>query len=236
MIRKLILTAAIYITASTAAFSANGLDSATAMLTTAIAEKVALSDPNNEIRPEIFKGKEYLAAVDSANIKLLNLDCDKDRGFFKAMVMVDDNITLEANGRFSEITQVPVPARKLSREDVITASDIIFAEIDARKLKRGYITDEAELIGKSPVRGVLEGRPVLPNQISMPIMVKKQQALTISYHNNVLHIESSGQALDDGAAGEMIRVKNLGSNKIIYAKIIDDGTVEVQPLTSVASN
>jgi flagella basal body P-ring formation protein FlgA len=235
MIKHIILTATILITASTAALS-SGIESATNLVAGAISEKVALTDPNNEIRVDIMKGKEYLATINSDNLKLLNLELAQDRGTFKALMMVEDSITLEAQGRFAEITQVPVPARKLSREDVISASDLIYAEIDTRQLKRGYITDESELIGKSPVRGVLEGRPVLPTQISMPLVIKRQDNLTISYQNNVLHIESLGQAMEDGSIGETIRVKNLGSNKVIYARITDDGKAEVQSLTSVASN
>ncbi|WP_121363151.1 flagellar basal body P-ring formation chaperone FlgA, partial [Pseudomonas aeruginosa] len=42
-----------------------------------------------------------------------------------------------------------------------------------------------------------------------------------------INVKMPGEALSDGAPGQQIRVRNLRSQRIIKARVIEPGTVEV---------
>jgi len=42
-----------------------------------------------------------------------------------------------------------------------------------------------------------------------------------------MEVTSAGQALQDGIEGQLIRVQNINSTKVISAKVIDGTTVQV---------
>ena len=58
------------------------------------------------------------------------------------------------------------------------------------------------------------------------VLLKRNQAVTIKIASSGFTISASGKALQDGAVGECIKVKNVDSQKVIMAKVVDGGTVE----------
>jgi flagella basal body P-ring formation protein FlgA len=57
--------------------------------------------------------------------------------------------------------------------------------------------------------------------------VSKGDQVVISARNSGLNVRMPGEALSNGAPGEQIRVRNLGSHRIIKARISGPGQVEV---------
>jgi len=59
-----------------------------------------------------------------------------------------------------------------------------------------------------------------------PVIVKRNQSVVIRIESPAFLITAVGVALLDGKAGENIKVRNVDSQRIIVARINDDGTVE----------
>lgn len=76
------------------------------------------------------------------------------------------------------------------------------------------------LAAKSVVRSSMV-EPVKP-----PVVVKRNQNVVIRIDMYGLVITAMGKTMQDGRAGEYIRVRNVDSQRIILAKVSKDGTVE----------
>jgi flagella basal body P-ring formation protein FlgA len=87
---------------------------------------------------------------------------------------------------------------------------------------------------KSPY-GLLANRPLPANTVlqpymveseESPIVVKRNQSVVIRIELPGLLITAAGMTLEDGKTGEHIKVRNVDSQRIILAKICEDGSVE----------
>jgi len=59
-------------------------------------------------------------------------------------------------------------------------------------------------------------------------LVRRGKMVRIILESGPLTVLTSGQSQEDGARDDLVRVKNLSSSKIIYARVVDDNTVKVE--------
>jgi flagella basal body P-ring formation protein FlgA len=133
------------------------------------------------------------------------------------------------------MVQIPVLERQVRSGEVITADDIALSTFSGKNLRKNTITDNKELIGKSPRRMISQGRPVRQDEIGNPAVLLKGAHVTMLFKTRNLEITTLGEALENGAKGDVIRVKNLASKQIIDAVVEAPGRVRVaSPETSAA--
>lgn len=130
-------------------------------------------------------------------------------------------------GRFDTTLQVPVLIRQLRAGDVIAANDLEMRTLPERQLRKDTVTDMSTLIGQSPRRIVSPGRPLRIAEISAPTVIKKGQMVEMRYTTPYMSIRATGEALEDGAQGSMIRLKNTKSQKAVSGRVASNGLVEL---------
>jgi len=69
-------------------------------------------------------------------------------------------------------------------------------------------------------------RPQMVGPVRAPIIVKRNQSVLIRIESLGFLITAGGTALQDGKAGEHVKVRNADSRRVIIAKINVDGSVE----------
>jgi flagellar basal body P-ring formation protein FlgA len=109
---------------------------------------------------------------------------------------------------------------------------IAAADLDTIKTRRDrtggdVVTDARQLIGKTPRRSLQPDVPLRPGDVEMPLLVHKNDLVTIVLETDDLQITTQGQALEDGAQGAQIRVANTKSNRVIDASVTGAGVVTV---------
>jgi len=82
------------------------------------------------------------------------------------------------------------------------------------------------LFAKRDIRADTVVRPHMIGHAQTPIIVKRNQSVVIRIESPAFLITAVGVALLDGKAGEIIKVRNVDSQRIIVVKINNDGTVE----------
>ena len=82
------------------------------------------------------------------------------------------------------------------------------------------------LVAKRPLRAGTVIRPHMFGPAQMPIIVKRNHGVVIRIERPGFVITAVGTALSDGKAGQSIKVRNVDSQRIIVAKVNDDGSVE----------
>lgn len=115
--------------------------------------------------------------------------------------------------------------RIIDRGDTITRDALKLEEADITRLRRGFYHHVGDVEGLSAKRRLRANQLLSPELVDAPLMVRRGEAVTIVANKEGISASMKGEALANGAKNEVIRVKNVTSNKIIDAKIIDTGIV-----------
>jgi flagellar basal body P-ring formation protein FlgA len=128
---------------------------------------------------------------------------------------------------------VTVAARALDRGVVIAAGDLDAA--DAASLPRyAGVLDAAALVGKELRRPIAAGQPMFRTDVMEPLLVRRNQQVTMVLVRGGLSIAVSGKSLDDGSKGATVRVQNPVSRQIVEGEVAYGGVVRVAALQAPA--
>ncbi|MDH3790376.1 MAG: flagellar basal body P-ring formation chaperone FlgA [Rhodospirillales bacterium] len=139
-------------------------------------------------------------------------------------------------GRAVHMTEVPVLHRRSVPGEVIAQGDVDWLSVDVRRLPGNVVLDPANLIGKSPRRAIRPGQPVRATDLREPLLVSKNSLVVLRLETDRMVLTAQGRALEDGASGQVIRVKNTKSNAIINGVVAENGTVRVLRTATAAGN
>lgn len=134
-------------------------------------------------------------------------------------------------GIYVGLVDVPVFTRQMSRNDIIESGDLTTKSIPETQLRKETVTDAGKLIGLSPRAVISANRPIRQSEVNLPIIVKKGENVQMTYTTPSISIKTSGVALQDGAMGDNIRVKNDKSEKAVSGHVAGEGHIEVNPLS-----
>lgn len=144
--------------------------------------------------------------------------------------------TLPIEGRYEALLAVPVLKHRLHRSDVIEKADITWEHVPEHRLRKDVIVSAEELIGMSPRRVISNGRAIRLSEIEKPVVMKRGDIVQIRYRTPKIEIRTLGEAMDDGATGERIRIRNSESNIVVRARVMGPGMAQVQDLMQLSLN
>lgn len=130
--------------------------------------------------------------------------------------------------KVSIFDKVVAAARPLSRGEVIETGDVMLVERDLAQLHSGYFSDPESVAGMEVTRTIAMNAALSNNLVKEPLAVKRGQRVVLVGGSGGLEVRMSGEALEDGAAGARIKVRNLSSKRIV------DGTVRSSTVIQVA--
>lgn len=122
-----------------------------------------------------------------------------------------------------------VTQRTLERGTVIGAADLQERDITGKPKQIGILS-ASDVMGKELRRTISEGQPIYTNDVQSPLLVRRNQLVTMVISKGGLSIAASGKVMDDGSKGAIIRVQNTGSKNIIEAEVVANGVVRVAAL------
>jgi len=123
--------------------------------------------------------------------------------------------------------QVLVAARPLTLGESLTARDLVVEERDEAKLIGGFFTAPEQVVGKRVVRSLGAGQALIPDAVAAPMLVRRGQRVVLTAHTAGMDVQVQGEALNDGAAGDRVSVRNLGSKRVVEGEVTAQGTVQV---------
>lgn len=173
----------------------------------------------------------HLPSDAEASLRLARWSYDPANGRFLAQLVAPAEgaaaARLTVNGRAVNMIEVPVPARRLGKDEIITDADIAWLRLRADRLGRNVVSDASTLIGQSPRRTLREGQPIRANDLRQPLVITKNSLVTIRLETDRMVLTAQGRALQDGAQDEVIRVMNTHSNVVVSAVVEQSGLVTV---------
>ena len=120
-----------------------------------------------------------------------------------------------------------VSTKNLGRDSIISASDITLQKRWVRAMPLNSISSQEEIVGKLLCVGVRPNTEITRNMLKEATAVKRGKMVQISLDSGAISITTMGLSEEDGAEGSFIKVRNLSSNKIIYARVVGESRVKV---------
>lgn len=187
-------------------------------------EKIAATIAGRSDMPIFSYGKPL-------SVELRGLQFDKGARRWNASLLFLSNgeviSAIPATGRFDEMIELPVLKREVRNGDTIGQGDIEVRDFVVTQTRSDTIGDLAALIGKSPVHTISPGRPVREHEIASPAVIKKNGIVQVHYTTPGMEITATGQAMADGAKGDVIEVRNVTSRKVVRAVVADATNVTI---------
>jgi flagella basal body P-ring formation protein FlgA len=125
------------------------------------------------------------------------------------------------------ITSVVILNQPISRGVALRADHLAYRNINISQLRSGYFLRKDLVIGKQSKRA-LSGETVLNGHLVVPaLLIHKGDRVVIMAKRGLMSVKMPGEAMNDGREGKQIRVKNIRSNRIVRARVVDSGLVVV---------
>ncbi len=123
---------------------------------------------------------------------------------------------------------VPVPTIVIYPGDVIRDGMLVEREMPDDFAGVGAtVLDRAALINKTSRRTLLPHLPIAKNAVGEPKVVSLGAQVRVVFSEGGLTISTYGSALQAGAVGDVIPVRNLESGLTVSGTITTDGSVRV---------
>jgi flagella basal body P-ring formation protein FlgA len=120
---------------------------------------------------------------------------------------------------------VVVANRALSRGQRLEAQDLRIEHRDVGDLRRPAVRDPAQVLGYRVHRPIPPGRVVDASMLSAPVLVERGRRVRLAVRTQGMDISMSGQAMEDGALGDTVKVRNTSSRAIVEGVVTGSGTV-----------
>jgi len=154
-------------------------------------------------------------------------------GLFTVLATLTENGETVATGqvrmRIRKYAEVLVANDRIKRGDIIDSTRVLVQRMEVTNLIEQPLTSAAELVGFRAKRNLKKGTIVTTGSIEAIPDIESGVETLIIYNDGLCRVTAPGVALQPGAAGEYIKVRNKATKKIIMARVIDDRAVEVDP-------
>ncbi len=120
---------------------------------------------------------------------------------------------------------VAVTSAPLKAGEVLGDEHITLERRDVTLMADAIGAPDAAL-GQTSRRSLRAGEVLRASQLSSPMMVKRgDQVLMVARHEGI-EVSMAGEALDAGARGAVVRVRNTASGQVVRMRVAGAGTVE----------
>ncbi|MFQ5445149.1 MAG: flagellar basal body P-ring formation chaperone FlgA, partial [Nitrospinales bacterium] len=92
----------------------------------------------------------------------------------------------------------------------------------------GVATQIEEAVGNKLRRNLTQGTVISLNMLERPSLVKKGDRVLIVAQKGPLKITAPGIVREKGFQNSMVKVENIQSRKIVYARVLSSSMVSVE--------
>lgn len=133
------------------------------------------------------------------------------------------------------IQKVAVCLHKIERGDVLNETNVSFDRRPVDGL-RDYLSSPEALSGRRARQALLPGHVLTttdvednPRETGGSPLVRKGEMVKLIVRLGPVNVTVSGEALQDGRAGQPVRVRNIDSKQVVLGRVTERSLVEVDP-------
>lgn len=163
-------------------------------------------------------------------LRVMQVNRDPVTGRFEAKLALADDQASETwtiTGAILETREIAVLANDIERGESIKDKDLTLVRRPAGQIERDAIASAADLIGMVPRRLLRTGDVVRAHDVAKPILVEKNQLVTVTYAGKGISLSMRGRAQSSGAMGDTIRVQNPQSKRFVEGIVSGPGQITI---------
>lgn len=120
------------------------------------------------------------------------------------------------------VTQAP-----LERGELLQASALALEEREINDNSGGHFDSVTSLEGYTARRSIPRGKVLTRMMLEAPKLVRKGQVVVIEAGTDAFSVRTDGTALTDGGLGDIIKVKNNQSGRVVEGAVAGEGRVRI---------
>jgi len=120
-----------------------------------------------------------------------------------------------------------VARRRIRRGEVLTKDMVRLQRGELTSMHNDSVTDLADALGREARVDISAFAVVSRQALAAARVVRRGALVTLLAQRGRLRVSAHGIAEQDGAAGQLIRVRNRDSRKLVYGRVVDAQTVIV---------
>lgn len=167
------------------------------------------------------------------SVTVAGLDYDRGSGRFAATLSVSctdgSTTSLRVVGSAVDMVSLPVLLHRTPPGAVLRAEDVTLARVRSDSVRVPSAQVAADAVGRELRRMVFANQPIAMADLTAPVLVHKQDNVAMTLDSPGISVSARGRALDEGGAGDMIRVRNPASGAVVEATITGPDQVRVAP-------
>jgi flagella basal body P-ring formation protein FlgA len=129
--------------------------------------------------------------------------------------------------RIEVLRDFVVSLKAIAKSSIITDEDVTVQKKWVRRIPANSISCVDEVTGKNIAVSLRPHAQITRNMLREVKTVRKGKMVQVVADNGLMRIVMNGLAEEDGADDTVIKVRNLNSNKIIYARVVGPSRVQV---------
>ena len=240
MISAISVLGCLWAFAATIQSPATSLDEIKADISKVIADTVLKKNPgypNDSVAVYITGADPTLSSLLNRKGKLTFAIVDESEGFnpigdvIMPVQVYEDGIAsgkLHLQARVKVFIGIVVASKKMNKLAVIKAEDLALSRQDIGALPKTFFTSKDDVSGKQLMTSLSSGTVVLGWMLRVPPMISKNDDVEILAETETLKVSAMGIALEDGNAGDKIKVRNSDTKREIKAIVVDAHSVRVK--------
>ncbi len=146
---------------------------------------------------------------------------------FKVTCSGSDSWAIHVPVTVQAFDQVVVSDLPIAKGTHLSPADLRLELMDISRLYSGYFQSLDELDGFVARRPIQAEQVMTPALVNPARMINRGERVVIIAEGPGLSIRATGLAMEDGAFGELIRVRNTSSNKVVEGRISAPGLIKV---------
>lgn len=135
---------------------------------------------------------------------------------------------LRVTGKVEVYREVVCAFRSIGRGEIISSEACLqMVKRPLSKLRGKVFIEPETIIGFAASKSIRPGQVITKRMLTRPRVISRGKRVMIVAQSPFIKIKTPGVAMQDGAAGDMVVVKNIMSKKDITAMVLNEKTVKV---------
>ncbi|MDD3182000.1 MAG: flagellar basal body P-ring formation chaperone FlgA [Alphaproteobacteria bacterium] len=180
----------------------------------------------------------YLATGREPTFSLINFSYDEPNHRFRTELVAQTEgqpINQQITGRVIVKKTVPVLSHRLASGTSIGVGDLTFLTLNEDRIGIDVLTDASQIIGQELRHDQAESQLLRVHDVMPTRLVIRGSLITMKIQTPTMLITTQGKALQDGAKGDVVRVTNMQSSRVVEGTVEATGVVRVGPFAQMAA-
>lgn len=186
-------------------------------------EAIAQQVPNDQVVP-----------FGRGDIKLrfsrTSIGRSKRQVYLTINILVDGNVhqTIGITFNIKRFGNIVIADKIMKSGTIVHDGNISLESVELTMLHGNAFNNKEDIVGKVLKRSLSPGQVITKNMVKELSAVRRGDNVVILIRAPGLEVTARGVCKDDGAYGDLIRVVNVDTKKVLFCNVIDSGTVEIK--------